>query len=41
MALNVKSFGEYYRKVMDKYIIGFTRVYMVTKWMKNRVLGKK
>lgn len=41
MALNVKSFGEYYRKVMDKHKIGFTRVYMVTKWMKNRVLGKK
>ena len=39
MALNVKFWRVLY-KVMDKDIIVFTQAYLVTKWIKYRVLGK-
>lgn len=40
MALNVESFEEYYMKATDKHIIVFTMAYLVTKWIKNRILDK-
>lgn len=41
MARNVKSFGKYYRKVMDKPVTVFTKVHKVTKWIKKQSTRKK